>query len=83
MFCALIMLSLGLGNCEPVDPRPKYEEFFSRYYNATPDCLNRDMHIRYLSELKRRDVQAGDNPYAYNHAIDLYVTRLNYYCPGR
>lgn len=65
--------------CMPPPPRPLYAETFA-VYGPNPDCLNKDRHIRYLTRLKDRDVQSGDNIVAYNHAIDLYIERLEHYC---
>jgi hypothetical protein len=79
MLCTLVALMLEQADCIPPPARPKYEETF-RMYGPVPDCLNRDRHIRYLTALKAREVQDGDDAVEYDQAIDIYVARLKHYC---
>jgi hypothetical protein len=79
--CIIIALLLSMDNCVPPDPRPLYENLWMTY-SATPDCINRDRHIRYLLKLKDMPMREGDtvNQIEYNNAIDLYIERLRVYC---
>jgi len=61
-------------------PRPAYEETFGTIYGPNPDCANRIMHMRYLTELKKHPVQPGDDLELYDRTIDQYIQRLRYYC---
>jgi hypothetical protein len=79
MLCTVVALMLGVGDCNPTPPRPRYEETF-RMYGPVPDCVNRDRHIRYLTSLKAREVQDGDDVVEYDQALNIYVARLKYYC---
>ena len=54
-------------------------------YGPTPDCINRDRHVHYLSSLKPLPMRTGDRVTVeeYNHAIDLYIERIQWYCQDR
>ena len=54
-------------------------------YGPTPDCINRDRHVHYLSSLKPLPMRTGDRVTVeeYNHAIDLYIERIQWYCKDR
>jgi hypothetical protein len=79
MFCGLVAILLSPLLCSPEVPRPRYNELFA-IYGPAPDCMNRDRHVRYLTELKTHPVQDGDNQTDYDYAIDVYVSRLTHYC---
>lgn len=79
MLCTLIALSLGMEDCVPPPPRPLYQETFA-IYRPAPDCINSSRHINYLTKLKTRPVQSGDNLEEYDQAIDVYIARLKHYC---
>jgi hypothetical protein len=72
------MLNTG---CLPPDPRPTYQELWT-VYGPTPDCLNRDRHINYLTGLKDKPMRTNDRvtEEQYNRAVDLYIERLQWYC---
>lgn len=84
--CLFAMWVLGWENCEMPHVRPPQTEVFASVpgqpalYGPEPDCLNRDRHIRYLSDLKALPVQDFDDPVEYDLAIDAYVARLMRYC---
>jgi hypothetical protein len=79
MFCALV--ALMFSGCLPPDPRPNYQDLWA-VYGPTPDCMNRDRHVRYLTSLKEKPLRTGDivTVEQYNQAIDMYVERLKWYC---
>jgi hypothetical protein len=83
MFCAIIAFLATPLICQMADflpsTRPPYAVTFS-IYGPDPDCSNRDSHIRYLRKLKEYPVQRGDDPAEYDHAIDQYIARMEYYC---
>lgn len=84
--CLLAMAVLGWADCEPPHVRPAMTELFAidpgvpALYGPNPDCMNRDRHIRYLSSLKKLDVQEFDDILVYDQTIDAYVARLIHYC---
>ena len=71
-------------NCLPADPRPTYQEIWT-VYGPTPDCTNRDAHIRYLTSLKEKPLRTGDTVTVnqYDQSIDMYVERMQWYCETR
>lgn len=79
--CIVIALLLSMQDCMPPDPRPRFQDLWTTY-GPTPDCINRDRHIRYLLKLKDMPMREGDtvNQIEYNNAIDLYIERLRVYC---
>lgn len=78
--CLLIAILLNM-DCLPPPPRPVYQELWT-VYGPSPDCANRDAHIRYLKGLKDKPLRTGDTVTVeqYNQAIDMYVERLEWYC---
>ena len=81
--CLLLALLLNVG-CMPDDPRPTYQELWS-VYGPTPDCVNGNRHINYLSSLKNKPLRTNDTvtKEQYNQAIDIYVERIEWYCEQR
>ena len=83
MVCAIIGMLMSPMICKSLEflptARPAYAELF-QWYGPNPDCSNRNNHIQYLSGLKKFPVQPGDDPVQYDHAIDQYIARLEYYC---
>jgi hypothetical protein len=81
--CTLIAILLSMQDCLPTY-RPYYQEMWV-VYGPTPDCLNRDRHIHYLSELKTVKVRSDDTVTIeqYDRALDLYIERLEWYCKNR
>ena len=82
--CMLIAMLMGMADCLPPDPRPMYDSLWDMY-GPTPDCINRDRHVSYLTSLKPLPMRTGDRVTVeeYNHAIDLYVERIQWYCKDR
>lgn len=78
------MLGFNNGSCLPPDPRPTYQELWT-VYGPTPDCLNRNIHISYLTSLKEKPMRTGDTvtEQEYNRAVDLYIERMQWYCKDR
>ena len=76
----MFALILQFG-CESVEPRPTYQQLWS-LYGPSPDCLNRDIHIKYLESLKVKPLRNNDlvSVEQYDKSIDLYVERLQWYC---
>jgi hypothetical protein len=74
---------MGMQDCLPTY-RPYYQEMWV-VYGPTPDCMNRDRHIHYMSELKTVRVRGDDTVTMaqYNQALDLYIERLQWYCKNR
>ena len=81
--CVLLAMLMQMG-CLPDAPRPDYRELWS-VYGPTPDCINKNRHINYLTSLKDKPVRSGDvvNEIEYNQAIDMYVERMQWYCEQR
>ena len=75
---------MGMADCLPPDPRPMYDSLWE-LYGPTPDCINRDRHVHYLSSLKPLPMRTGDRVSVeeYNRAIDLYIERIQWYCKDR
>jgi hypothetical protein len=84
MTCVIIALLMSMQDCMPQDPKPRFNDLWTTY-GPEPDCINRDRHIRYLAKLKSMPFRTGDtvSQTEYNNAIDLYITRLEYFCVPR
>jgi hypothetical protein len=84
VICGIIALLINPVICHLPEllptPRPAYTETFGTIYGPNPDCANRDMHIRYLTTLKKHSVTPGDDRELYDRSIDQYIERLRYYC---
>lgn len=81
--CFLLAMLFSAPDCLPTY-RPYYQEMWA-VYGPTPDCINRDRHINYLTELKTVRVRGDDSvtPEQYDRALDLYIERLQWYCKNR
>ena len=82
--CIVIALLMSMQDCVPPDPRPLYNQLWTTY-GPYPDCLNRDRHITYLTNLKSLPMRTGDTvtEAEYNAGVDLYIERRAWYCVNR
>jgi hypothetical protein len=81
--CTLLAILLSAADCLPTY-RPYYQDMWV-VYGPTPDCINRDRHIQYLSELKTVNLRNSETvtKVQYDRALDLYIERLQWYCENR
>jgi hypothetical protein len=80
----MLAIMLGMADCLPPDPRPLYNELWATY-GPNPDCLNRDRHIRYLTDLKSLPLRSTEivTEAEYDQSLDIYIERLQWYCKTR